>query len=297
MALQNFSDGELPLIGASWLNKIDVFVTTLFADATTVAAALAALEGTAIGIAVFQAANQAAGRSAIDAAASNGSALNAFAAKSITFPAGTASIAPVNKTAGTNLTTPTAGAEEYDGKVFYQTPNASNRAVSDCRHFTCLTTDFAGSDVNTAQPFFSSSQDVITVPASTSYEFELSASLVRAAGSTSHTLGILFGGTATFTSIGYTALVTTTTGNVLGTPSMIFGLVATSVVVTGASTSTTENNCVKVKGIMRVNGAGTIIPQFIYSAAPGGAPTVRANSYFRLTPIGSNTVASVGNWS
>jgi len=48
---------------------------------------------------------------------------------------------------------------------------------------------------------------------------------------------------------------------------------------------------------VRTDTAGSFTPQIQYSAAPGGAPTILANSYLRLLPIGNNTVASVGNWS
>mgnify|MGYP001579037350 CR=1 FL=1 len=119
----------------------------------------------------------------------------------------------------------------------------------------------------------------------------------RAAGTTSHTIGILFGGTATFTSIMYLAESTVTVGNALGAVSRITAVAATSTVVTAANTDATENNTFLLKGIMRINAAGTVIPQFIYSVAPGGVPTIRANSYFKVTPLGSNTVASVGNWA
>lgn len=43
--------------------------------------------------------------------------------------AGTTSIAPLDFTAGTNLTTATSGAVEYDGKVFYATPQGTQRGV------------------------------------------------------------------------------------------------------------------------------------------------------------------------
>ncbi|CAN7418751.1 hypothetical protein [Mesorhizobium sp. LjNodule214] len=48
---------------------------------------------------------------------------------------------------------------------------------------------------------------------------------------------------------------------------------------------------------MRINAAGTVIPQFQYSAAPGGAPTIKRNSFFRIKPMGLNTMVSQGPWS
>ena len=79
--------------------------------------------------------------------------------------------------------------------------------------------------------------------------------------------------------------------------SRIYGTSASGVVVTGASTATDENITVVLRGIVRTNGAGTFTPQIQYSSAPGGAPTILKNSYFRVVPVGTSSVASVGNWS
>jgi len=65
MPLQNFVDNSLPTIKAAWLNALDSFYTTLFAEATTPAAARAALGSTVVGDAVFTAATEAAGRAAL----------------------------------------------------------------------------------------------------------------------------------------------------------------------------------------------------------------------------------------
>ena len=62
-----------------------------------------------------------------------------FGAGGMTIAAGTTSVAPINLAAGTNLTTATAGAHEYDGSVFYQTPVASNRGATSNYHFERLT--------------------------------------------------------------------------------------------------------------------------------------------------------------
>lgn len=213
-------------------------------------------------------------------------------------PAGTVTYAPLVYTSGTNLTTAAAGAMEYDGKVFYGTGQAGQRGVMATQHFIALTVDYTGSNVNTAQQVFNSpAGGIITLPASTSYFLEAVYYITRAAGTTSHTLSTLFALGGTLTSIAYTADTTSTTGNVLGTVSRIYATAATATAVTAASTSATENITVVLRGMVRTNTAGTFTPQIQYSAAPGGAPTILANSYLRLIPIGTNTVASVGNWS
>lgn len=324
MPLQNFVDGSTPLIGAAWLNKVDVLMFTVFQEASTATAARTALGGTATGVSLFTAVsastaldalgagatgktmlaavNAAGGRTAIGAAALAGLSTQDFAAAlltadKITLSAGSTTRAPIVLTAGTNQTTAGAGTTEYDGKAFYDTAQASGRGLRRICHFSALSADFVGTDVNTAQPFFDTTQDVITLNAATSYEFEMQISMSRSAGTNAHTIGILFGGTATLNSIGYVAESTTTTGNVLGAASKITGDAATAVTVTPSDNNATENNTFLVKGIVRVNAAGTFIPQFIYSAAPGGAPTIRANSFIKFFPLGSNTVTFVGNWA
>jgi hypothetical protein len=215
-------------------------------------------------------------------------------------PAGTATVAPIDLAPGTNLTTAAGGAIEYDGTCLYGTPAALNRGVLPTRHFLSLIADQTGTNVATAQPWFPGGGATgITLPALTSYFFEGHLSFSRSAGTTSHTIALLFGGVATITSINYMALITdqAATASALSTPQVIEGTVATALVVTAASANASQFNSIFVKGIVRINGAGTFIPQFQYSAAPGGAPSLKANSFFGLYPTGSNTVLSVGNWS
>lgn len=209
--------------------------------------------------------------------------------------AGTASVPPVKFASGVVLTAALAGVEEYDGKAFYATPVDSNRAIKTIEHVAVSAADAAGSNVNTAQQWFATG--AITLAAATAYEFEGELVLTRAAGTTSHTTAVLFGGSATLTSIRYIADVTNPTGNVLAAVNRIYGTSASAVTLTAANTSATENIVLRVSGIVRVNAAGTFIPQFQYSAAPGGAPTILANSFFRLRPIGDGAMTAVGAWA
>lgn len=50
-----------------------------------------------------------------------------------------------------------------------------------------------------------------------------------------------------------------------------------------------------IKGLIRVKGKGTFTPQLSYSSAPGGTPFVMPDSFLKVTPLGSNTMKSVGN--
>lgn len=217
-------------------------------------------------------------------------------------PVGTATLAPLQYTAGTNLTTAAAGASEYDGKTFYSTPNALNRGVAPAVHILTLSAAQVGTNVNTAQPWFPGGGATgITLPAATTYFFQGELSHIRSAGTTSHTFGNLFGGTATLTSIGYIARAVAADSSVflaLGSQQISRISVATNTQIwSTASINADQVVIVRVEGIVRINGAGTFIPQFQFSAAPGGAPTISANTWFMMWPIGINTMLNVGNWS
>jgi len=224
----------------------------------------------------------------------NGGNVNAFVRPT----SGTSSVAPVVFAAGTNMTTPGAGAFEYDGVVFYGSPQSNQRGVIAAEQFIALASNYTGADSASAQQVFNASAaGAVTLAASTAYMMEGVYYITRAAGTTSHTLSTLFALGGTLTGIAYTAETTSTTGNALGAVSRIYATGATATVVTAASTSATENITVTIRGIVRTNSAGTFTPQIQYSAAPGGAPTILANSFFKLTPMGNSSVATVGNWS
>ena len=142
----------------------------------------------------------------------------------------------------------------------------------------------AGSDVSTAQTWFPSGGSITVLAAS--YQFEGVLMFSKTAGTNSRTIAQAFGGTATVSAIAYAydaAGVDTTVFN--GTQNTISGYVETvsaQTVYGIPSTSADQLVMVKVRGRVTFSAAGTFIPQFKYSAAPGGAPTVRANSFFRM---------------
>jgi hypothetical protein len=211
---------------------------------------------------------------------------------------GSASQAPVQFAAGSNTSPPAAGAWEYDGQTFYANPTANQRAVVPVDHFVILNNAYTGTDSASAQQVFDTpTNGAVTLAANTTYFFEGLYYITRAAGTTSHTLSTLFALGGTLTSITYIAETTSTAGNTLSGVNRIYATAATATVVTAASTDADENITVHLRGVVRTNTSGTFTPQIQYSSAPGGAPTVLANSFFRLTPVGSGSVTSVGNWS
>lgn len=158
--------------------------------------------------------------------------------------------------------------------------------------------DQTGTNVTTAQNWFPTN-GAVAVEAGVTYDFAGLLGIVRAAGVTSHTVGVLFGGTATLTHIQWTGHVNNTDTLAAGAPNMASARTgATNVALhTTASTSATEDKMIYVVGCVKINAAGTFIPQFQYiTAAPGGAPTIKTGSFFRLTKKGAS-FNTKGTWT
>ena len=210
--------------------------------------------------------------------------------------AGTTSKAPLTFTSGTNLTTAAAGAVEYDGNVFYSTTVNSTRAVSPSVIFAMNSSDLTGVNGTGSQPIFNTAHDVLTVPASTTYYFELFFSITS--GTTSKTVALdLDDGTATFTAIHYYSIgrhAVVNTGGGTTTSNTNVNTAASNVVL---AAGTTTGLWIKASGIIRFNGTGTFIPKFAFSADPTGTILIKQESYLLMYPLGTNTVTNVGNWN
>ncbi len=221
--------------------------------------------------------------------------------KTLTAPvlsAGTTGLASFTATAGTNLTTATAGSTEYDGKVEYFTPQGTQRGVVPAEQVFTLNSALVGGNVTTAQDVFGVG---VTLSGSTRYQFEATYNFSKSAGATSHTVGLLFGGTATLNDISYNQISgVSTTSFTAGFGSVFTSApqVATTTVITTAIASATSFVVMRVTGVVSVNVGGTFRPQYILSAAPGGAYSTAVGSTFRIYPIGaSGANVNVGAWA
>ena len=202
--------------------------------------------------------------------------------------------------ANTALSTASAGTLEYDGSIPYFTPLSTQRGVIPGMQYYRLNSGLAGANATGAQNFFGVG---VSLSASTVYVFESVIAHIKTAGVTNHTTSIGFGGTATVNNIGYlcqnqsdgTASTTIPySGSVINT--WISTVNATT--ISGGSTTAYAIRYYHIRGTVSINSAGTFIPQYSLSAAPGGAYTTQIGSYFLIYPIGaagSNT--SVGTWA
>ena len=212
--------------------------------------------------------------------------------KSVALAAGTTSVAPFNLTSGTNLTTATAGAVEYDGTVFYATPTASQRGVIMAEQIILLQSAYTLTSQTAAQKLFNTpTNGQVTLSVGT-YEFECAYSLT-AMSTTSGSFGFALGGTATKTQFFWSLaakaspVATTTAAN------STYNVTAANTALTAATANAV--GYANISGIINVSVTGTVIPQVSLGIA--AAAVVGIGAYFRIRPIGSTTVTSVGNWS
>jgi len=207
--------------------------------------------------------------------------------------AGTATVAPITLTSGTNLTSASAGNVEYDGTVFYATPATTQRSVIMTEQMIILSTAYTTVLSQTAaqRMFNATTSGAVNITAG-AYEFECVFGLTGMSA-TSGTFGFAFAGTATYTQ-GWNAIAAmqATSLATATSPQLSFNTGASTALAT-AGVGTFGN--AQISGIIRCTVAGTLIPQ--YSLSIAATPTVVANSFFRIRPIGASNVTNTGAWS
>jgi hypothetical protein len=165
--------------------------------------------------------------------------------------------------------------------------------------FYRLNSDLVGANATGAQNFLGVG---VTLVGSTVYQFEGFFMSSKTAGTVSNIVSFLIGGTATFNSITYNIMRSTSTTSFVdpagAAQPYFFAQTAAAVAVTGARTTATYYDQSFIKGTVSVNVGGTFVPQYQLSAAPGGAYTTKAGSYFKVSPLGaSGSNISIGTWS
>jgi len=199
-------------------------------------------------------------------------------------------------TSDTLIGTAAAGNIEYSSPIFTGTPIGTQRGIVPAQQYYRLDSAVVGSNATGAQSIFGVG---VTLSASTVYEFEMVMVLSKTAGTTSHTISMGFGGTATVNNIGYVSFNNGNSGSAVSTGVVSgFILTASATVASPAITGASINQYFVLKGTVSINAGGTFIPQYTLSAAPGGAYSTNIGSYVRINPLGaSGSNTSVGAWA
>jgi hypothetical protein len=189
-----------------------------------------------------------------------------------------------------------AGQIEYTSPIFAATPIGTQRGIVPTQQYYRLNATLAGANATGAQSLFGVG---VTLSASTVYEFEAMIYLNRTAGTTSHTISLGFGGTATITNIQYQSYAAFAPTAAVSAPDSFFAsTTASAFVATAATVSATAAYIGLMKGTVSINAGGTFIPQYTLSAAPGGAYSTIAGSYIRINPLSASGAATnVGTWA
>jgi hypothetical protein len=192
-------------------------------------------------------------------------------------------------------TSPLAGDMEVDSNaLLYYNHADSSRGVVNTEQFISLSATYTLTSQTAAQKLFNTpTNGSLSVKAATMYYFECLIN-VTSISNTSGSIGFALGGTATLTSImWYSTAFKTSNPTTASTGNTTMNTTAANTALNNASTGTV--GYAFIKGVVRINAAGTIIPQISLTTAAAGI--VQPNSYFRIVPVGTNTVTSVGNWS
>lgn len=197
------------------------------------------------------------------------------------------------------LTTASAGTFEYDGDVPYFTPQGLERGVVPGMQYYRLNNARVGANATGAQSFLGVG---VTLSSNTVYAFEAYLPMSKTAGTTSHSVSSLFGGTATTNNILYVMQRSGSTISLADVASVntITAAIQTTAAAPFATGTTSANTffVLMLKGTVSVNAGGTFIPQYQLSAAPGGAYTVALGACFLIYPIGvSGSNTNVGTWA
>lgn len=163
------------------------------------------------------------------------------------------------------------------------------------RPFTQVTAQRTLASVTTPQALFDSGSDALTVEASTTYLFD-GLLLVKNMGTTTGNaqIDLLGAGTATIANIFWkaTGIDSNTPATATNQPGSWHETAASAQPVVTAQAA--AQLVLEIKGIVRISGAGTLIPSIALNTAI--AATVEIGTHLRFERMCANSVAAVGAW-
>jgi hypothetical protein len=221
--------------------------------------------------------------------------------KSFTLAAGTANVAPLKMVSGPKLTTPVAGAIEYDGSTFYATPNASTRGMLESKqiYFYNGTVNLAN-NTSTHNPLVY--DNGVSVVGGLRYKYTFRCQI----SASQPNVGLFFGtgGTAVYSASKYWATV--------GKSNYGPGMMPTTVTVVSAAADNQVRNMTNIASsiatnvvwdmsiecVVDVTTSGKLLPLVLFSPAPGTC-NVLPGAYMEITAIGSKALdeTAIGSWS
>lgn len=219
----------------------------------------------------------------------------------VVLSAGTATVPPLKFTAGTILSNVVPGAMNYDGRVFYLTPQDSERGIVPAEQWLVLNSNRAMTfSTTTAQSMFGQG---VHLSANTRYYFFVKATLSRTTGDNNTTLNLGWTGNAGLESIIYSVQSRVGAEGTVGTQSTVERTIKSNFATVQAVTAISnppDTMAILVSGFVNTNATpGYLAPTITWSGATAaGAVSVFEGSSYRIYPVsatGANT--NVGSWT
>lgn len=197
---------------------------------------------------------------------------------------------------GSVLTTPEAGAFEYDGSALFFSPGASNRAGILLKYVILQDATYTLTSTTSAQKLFNASTNgALTLPTGW-YIFKALIALTSMSGTSGNGQFQLLGaGTATLGGVLYHVVGV---DGASGTAATQTGSWATgsSSAASAVTAGTNTNALLEIRGSFEVTATGTIIPSIALVTA--AAAVVSVGSYFKCFRVGAaGGNVTVGPWS
>lgn len=200
--------------------------------------------------------------------------------------------------------TPEAGLLEFDGSAPRFSFGVTNRSLIPGMQHYSLFGGIPGVNATSNQSIIGVG---VTLDSNTVYEFECCFNLFKTAGTTSHRFRFGWGGTATLHRITTNILVQESSWGYWGVPTTVNARVINQYThesaehqeITQSMNTAFRTVNLQVRGVVRVNQGGTLIPQYSLTAAPGGEYTSSAGNCMSIWPVGPNSSnnISIGNWA
>jgi hypothetical protein len=214
-----------------------------------------------------------------------------------TFGAGSATAASKPKlTSGTNLTTPEAGALEYDGSVFYQTPNTTfGRGLAPIHALIRQDTTYTLTSNTSVQKLFGASANGrINLPLGT-YRFNCLYYLTAMSATSGNSSFSLVASGATIQSNLQMAIGTDSAAATVGALSGI-GITSAAFPASQHTAGTGVTQSSFITGTFEITVAGFVIPSVQLVTA--SAAVVQIGSFFEVWQIsGATNLTTIGAWS
>jgi hypothetical protein len=215
----------------------------------------------------------------------------------VALPAGTTARAPVVFTSGTLQTTPTAGAMNYDGRVFYATPQDAERGLIITEQVFIPNADYTLTNQTALQSLFGKS---VSLSSSTRYAYELLCVVYKV----SNNIALQYATQGNVVLASHSYQTTTTAASTLATlasPSILRNILTTgfgTAVTVSAALNGTGYYSLTINGILDVTTGGTWMPEIGFTGLPGVGSYTAASSSIEVWPIGpSGANVSIGNWT